>query len=181
MTTGCTPVTTSNPHLQTLRRLARQLETNHTIDPALRHDNQSFALALIDAFSFAAKEAKNPRRKDELYGYKKEAVEVALALGCSAGLGKDDFGSDLLFLHAPDIGVVTVHTEHLGTFQVTAQWPHAWCAIPRQNWAFAALEHLAIRKLLAQYTAPGAAFSDYEFYNAAAKAAPHYTLVNHLR
>lgn len=166
---------------RTLVRLASSLADKHVIDTNLYRDHLSFALALIDAFSFSAKLPQNARRKDELYKYKTEAITVALEMCSSVGLGKDPDANALLFLHGQDIGVVTVHTDYLAMPLPERSWGHEWCAIRRQHWAFAALEHAEFRKLLADYTAPGAKFTDDQFHRAAVELVPYYTYANYFR
>jgi hypothetical protein len=160
--------------------LAKLLESRWAIDDTLRRDAQSFALALVDALNFSAKIEGDSEKKSEFYRTKAEAVAVAIELGCEAGIGQDHEGEEVLYLFAQNIGVVSVHTASLDSVPVSKRWPHSWCAIRRQRWAFAALEHASIRQLLATYTSPGAhSQDDAEFVRKATELVPHYTYGNY--
>lgn len=169
------PTSSTSRDIARLEQLAKFLERRWDIDKALKSDAPAFALAIVDALNFSAKLEKNPVTKIDIYKKKSEAVAAAIALGCEAGIGKDHDHQDVLYMYAQNIGVVSVHTTGLGSIPTIASWPHPWCGILRQRWAYAALENDGIRKLLVEYTSPGATGkNEAEFMRQAKAIVPHY-------
>lgn len=150
--TAVAAVTLTPAQKSRLDRIEKMIENNRAIDPELRKDPKSFVLALLEACSLSAKLPQNKRRQVQYYQAKRDAIKLALELGCGLALDKDGFGAEVMYLSAPTIGVVSVHTEHPGDGPRPDWREFHWCGIFRQRWAFAALEHAGVRALLAKYT-----------------------------
>jgi hypothetical protein len=177
MTTSTSPQITHHQEiaLAQLGQIAKRLEKNYHVDNSLRENVQGWALAIVDALNFSAKLQNNQEKKSKIYKDKSLAVAAATTLGCEIGLGLDESQKQVLYMYAPGIGVVSVHTEYLDEVPAAMPWQHDWAALRRQRWSIAALRNKAIRDLLEEYTSPYSSTRDSaEFQRKANALEPYY-------
>ena len=163
-----------------LEQIAKRIEKSWDIDSTLKDNVQAWALAIVDALNFSAKLRDNQTMKKEIYRDKSIAVAAACALGCMTGLGIDESRKQVLYMYAPGIGVVSVHTEFLDEVPAAQPWQYDWAALKRQRWSVAALRNQKIRDLLEEYTSPYSTKRDSaEFQRKAVKLEPLYTFADY--
>lgn len=179
MTTSTTPqLTPQQVAVVNLAQIAKRLGDCWEIDKNLHKDEKVWALAIIDALNFAAKLKDNESQKASIYDHKRTAVLAALDLGCTAGIKEDVDGKEVLYMCAPGIGVVCVHTEFIQPLPQVGGWPHEWSGIKRQKWAPAALSSKAMRDLLEDYTKPQVPRRDSAEFYRKAKALNSFYIFN---
>jgi hypothetical protein len=179
MTTSTTPqLTPQQLAVADLEQIAKRLGDCWEIDKNLQKDVKAWALAIVDALNFAAKLKENESKQTRIYDDKKTAVLAALTLGCAAGLGVDVDYKEVLYMYAPGIGVVCVHTEYIQPLPQVGRWPHDWSGIKRQKWAPAALSSKAMRDMLDDYTKPQKPIRDSGEFDRKAKALDSFYFFN---